>query len=153
MALLEAGWNVLALDRERIAIELLKSQVQDQLVNRLQTEVKNFGNVAFKTNFDLINSSYALSFCKPEDFPVLWSKITRAIIPGGRFSGQLFGIHDEMADREDMNFHTKEQVEGLFNNFTIEYFEEEDKDGPTASGRTKHWHVFHIVAKKYNFSH
>jgi hypothetical protein len=30
----------------------------------------------------------------------------------------------------------------------IEMFQEEDRPGKTAIGQEKHWHIFHIVARK-----
>ncbi len=35
-------------------------------------------------------------------------------------------------------------LEGL----AIEQFEEDEKDGFDAEGNAKHWHVFHVVARK-----
>jgi len=36
------------------------------------------------------------------------------------------------------------QLKGL----KIEMFEEEEHDGFTPRGKLKHWHIFHIVARK-----
>ena len=47
-----------------------------------------------------------------------------------------------------MTAFSRTQAEGLFTNiFEIESFQEEEKDGPSGSG-PKHWHVFHITARK-----
>ena len=47
-----------------------------------------------------------------------------------------------------MIFFTKEDVLNLFLNFKIIYFKQIEKDGKTALGKTKHWHIFNVIAKK-----
>lgn len=47
-----------------------------------------------------------------------------------------------------MVFLSKEQVLDLFNDFTIIEFSEVEKDGKTGLGKTKHWHIYNIIAKK-----
>jgi hypothetical protein len=32
--------------------------------------------------------------------------------------------------------------------FEVELFEEEEADSTTPRGKPKHWHIFHIVARK-----
>lgn len=43
---------------------------------------------------------------------------------------------------------TRWQVEAMLEGFTIEQFNEEESDGKTALGDTKHWHTFAVVAVK-----
>ena len=48
-----------------------------------------------------------------------------------------------------MTFLTKEQVLSLFEkSFEIVYFNEIEKDAKTGLGKTKHWHIYNIIAKK-----
>ena len=148
--LLENDWSVLAIDGEKVGINTLLQSIGGKYKEKLETQVRTFEKLKLNQRFDLINSSYALPFCKPEYFPDLWMKITEAIKIGGMISGHLFGIHDQMAKNTNMNFHSKEDVSKLFENFQFEFFEEEEKDGPTASDNIKHWHIFHIVAKRIN---
>ncbi len=68
--------------------------------------------------------------------------------PGGRFCGHLFGNHDSWAVNSTMNHHTRPEVELLLEPFEIERLDEEDKPGKTALDQVKHWHIFHIVARK-----
>ena len=81
-------------------------------------------------------------------FPHVWQKICGAIRVGGRFSGQLYGDRDSWADRAGMTFHTAGEVETLLKGFEVEYFIEEEEESVTPRGNLKHWHIFHIVAKK-----
>ena len=48
-----------------------------------------------------------------------------------------------------MVFLTKEQVLELFkNDYEIIKFKEIEKDGKTALGIMKHWHIYNVIAKK-----
>jgi hypothetical protein len=89
----------------------------------------------------------------------MWSRIVESLRPGGRVCGQLFGDRDEWATRPReraegwasppaITFHTRAQVEELLRPFEIERLDEIDEDGATAVGDRKHWHLFHVVARK-----
>lgn len=148
LALLERGWKVLAIDGEPDSAKRLLEKTKGQNKKHLSVMTSKFEDVTLPA-CDLLNSSYSLSFCHPDYFERLWDKITSSIRIGGRFAGQIFGNNDEWSQTKTMTFFTKTQVEKLFGGFEFEYFEEEDKDGTIASGDTKHWHLFHIVAKKF----
>ena len=47
-----------------------------------------------------------------------------------------------------MIFFTKDEVEKLFDDFEMIYFEEKEYDKLTAMGKMKHWHVFEVVGRK-----
>jgi len=47
-----------------------------------------------------------------------------------------------------MTFHTRAEAEALFRVFELERFEEVEEDGETVLKNPKHWHVFHVVARK-----
>lgn len=147
--LLAKNWSVLAIDGEPKGIELLIQETNNKYDNsKIQTKVKKFEELELTEKYDLVNSSFALPFCTPEKFPILWLKITTAIKTGGRFSGHFFGSRDTWSKYEDMNFHSNDELKALFKGFDFDYFLEEEKDGPSTSEKMKHWHVFHVVAKK-----
>ncbi len=146
VALLERGWNVLAIDGELSAIKRLIEKVPRESQVRLQTQIAKFEEVALSP-VDLIHASLSIPFCEPEHFPALWGKIANAIQPDGRFAGQFFGVRDSWAVNTDMTFHTEDQVRAMFENFEIESFHEMDEDGTATSG-PKHWHVFTVIARK-----
>ena len=61
----------------------------------------------------------------------------------------MFIPNDEWKNKkEGMTFLTKEQVMELFKDYEIIDFKEVEKDGTTALGKEKHWHIFNIIAKK-----
>jgi hypothetical protein len=47
-----------------------------------------------------------------------------------------------------MTFLERAQALALLDGLAIEMFEEEESDGVTPRGTPKHWHIFHIVARK-----
>ena len=147
--LLKKGWNVLAIDAESLSIEILLNRAQNEQLNHLEVKISPFSDMILPDNIDLINASFSLPFCSPEDFPECWQKIIDHLAIGGRFAGQLFGDKDEWASDPSRTFHTQEQMLHLFKeNFVIEYLQVEDGLLPTAAGPMKHWHVYHVVAKK-----
>jgi tellurite methyltransferase len=143
--LLQRGWRVLAIDREREAIDrLLQALGEDE---RLETQVASFEQARWP-RADLVNSSYALPFCRPGAFPRVWQRIVDSLPPGGRFCGQLFGDRDSWVETRDITFMPRSRAEELLEAFEVELFDELDEDGSTVVGEPKHWHVFDLVARK-----
>jgi tellurite methyltransferase len=147
LELLQRGWHVLATDAHPDAFAHLLARVPPDQAGRLETRVVEFRSSRLP-RADLVNASFALPFCAPRDFPAVWAEIARAIPPEGRFAGQLFGDRDDWAGLPDRTHHTRPQVIELFRGFELEMFKEEEKDDATATGGSKHWHVFHIVARR-----
>jgi SAM-dependent methyltransferase len=148
-ALLRLGWRVLAIDGEPGAIErlLARPDLGDAERARLETRVARFEDASWP-DADLVNSSFALPFCAPEAFPALWRRLVASLRPGGRFSGQLFGDRDGWSEEPEMTFLTRAEVEALLEGFELERLDEVEEDGKTAVGEPKHWHVFHVVARR-----
>lgn len=71
-----------------------------------------------------------------------------ALRVGGRFCGHIIGDRDSWTAYPHMNYRTREQVIELLAPFEIEWLEEEEHPGKTPLGVEKHWHLFHIVARK-----
>ncbi len=96
--------------------------------------------------FDLISAQYILPFIPKDDFNNIWMNIYAALKTGGVFTGQLFGEHDDWFGRENMTFHTKNEMGKLTSKFEPlvcnerEYTEENE--------RKKHWHYFDFILKK-----
>jgi hypothetical protein len=77
----------------------------------------------------------------------VWDATSSALRPNGLFVGHLFGPNDTWADTPDMTFHTREEVEAMLAAFDVVQLREEDADGQAVGG-AKHWHVFHVIARK-----
>jgi tellurite methyltransferase len=145
--ILRRGWPVHAVDASEDAIEGLLAREDlppDAVIYPRQSRYEDM----VLPPCDLINAAFSLPLCPPEFFSVVWRKICGALKTGGRFSGQLYGDRDSWAGRAGMTFHTGKEAAALLDAFEVEYFEEEEEDSVTPRGTPKHWHIFHIVAKK-----
>ena len=146
-ALLRAGWRVLAIDGHPDGIRRLVSRDDLGDPSRLTMQLAPFESVELPS-CDLLNASFSLPFCSPECFDDLWGRIVEAIRVGGRFSGQLFGDRDSWAAISDRSHHAREQVEAFLEPFEVELLKEEEREGQDCNGIQKHWHLFHIIARK-----
>ena len=142
--LLEQGFEVTAVDAQPESVALLAALPQD----RLRVVRSSFEDFAFAT-YDLISAQFALPFTPRGRFAEVFARLKAALAPSGVFAGQFFGVHDEWntPDR-DMTFFTREEAEALLIDLEVIELTEEDADGQTATGSTKHWHVFHILARR-----
>ncbi len=144
--LLRRGWRVLAIDEDPAAIPRLRERVGPNA--SLTASIGRFEDARWP-NALLVNASFALFFCTPAAFASVWRRIVDSLEPGGRFAGQLLGDRDTWAADPAMNHHTRAQAERLFDGLEIEMFnEEEEPNGKTATGAVKHWHTYHVVARK-----
>lgn len=146
--MLRRGWRVMAVDAEPVALERLTSRPDLPEDARIDAVVARFEKIDLPRDVALINSSFALPLCEPADFRALWPRIVAALASGGRFAGQLYGERDSWIGRPGMTFVTRKEAERLLEGLEIEMFDEEEADGVTPRGNTKHWHIFHIVARK-----
>ena len=146
LALLGRGWRVLATDKQAEAVELLRSRVLPEHIDRLQTRVAAIEDLAVPP-CDLVYAGYSLPFTPPGHFVAVWDGIVRALRPGGRFAGQLFGDRDSWTSNPLWSFQTRVNVLALLQPFEIEVIREREDDGPSFSG-PKHWHVFDIIARR-----
>lgn len=145
--LLRRGWRVIAIDAEPAALERLKRRADLPPGAALETRCERFEDANWPA-VDLVNASFSLPLAPPERFPALWTKIERSLKPGGRFSGQLFGERDGWCGEKAISFLSRAEVERLLQRFAVELLEEEESDAATPYGKPKHWHLFHIVARK-----
>ena len=99
--------------------------------------------------YDLVNAEFSLPFIGAHAFPSVFSKLLGSVKTGGLFTGQLFGPNDSWNVPESgMNFHSRSDVECLLRGWTILELTEEDHPGKTKLGEDKHWHIFHLIARR-----
>jgi SAM-dependent methyltransferase len=146
LELLKRGWTVFAVDGSPEGIARIRESVPLVDLERLTTRVASFAEVRLPPA-DLVYAGLSLPFCHPRDFAAVWRTVASALRPDGLFVGHVFGPHDSWADKPDMTFHTREDVETMFAEFEIEQLHEQDEDGEAVGG-PKHWHVFHVIARK-----
>ncbi len=145
--LLRRSWHVLAVDAEAAAINGLTAREDLPPDSVLETHVGRFEDMTLP-NADLVNSSFALPLVDPPKFPDLWDNILDSVRSGGRISCQLYGDRDSWVGRPGMTFFTKSGIDALLEPLDVEFFREEEDDSVTPRGHQKHWHIFHIVAKR-----
>ena len=144
--LLRRGWRVVANDQSARGIQLLLDRLEIDEATRVSASVADFAAARWP-DCDLLNSSFAIPFCSAGEFDSLWARIVRSIKPGGRFAGQLFGDRDSWGRCGRTITHPRADLNKLFDSFVLERLEEEEKDD-LGGAVPKHWHVFHIVARK-----
>lgn len=144
--LLSQGWKVTAVDMEPQAIAML----DDVAGENLRGVVSSTGDFDFvPESYDLISAQFSLPFQPHSTFYPAFERLKSALRPGGIFVGQFFGERDSWVNSgRDMTFVTREEAKRLLDGLTVLEFEEEDEDGTTAFGVEKHWHVFHIMARR-----
>lgn len=150
-AMLERGFDVVAVDSSPEGLALLRGRLPDGVRSRVRIVQANMEELPTRVELslvDFVNASFALPFCEPSAFASLWSWIVGVIRPGGRFAGQLFGDRDEWASVRPASHRTRGEVLELLREFELEHFEEVEKDGSDAMGGVKHHHLFHIVARR-----
>jgi tellurite methyltransferase len=145
--MLRRGWRVIAVDAEPEALRKL----QDRPLppgSDVTPVAARFEEVPVPLGTRLVNSSFAMPLCESQAFHELWARIREELPPGGRFSGQWYGPRDSWVGRPGITFLSRENALSLLEGLDLEMFEEEEADGVTPRGTAKHWHIFHIVARK-----
>jgi SAM-dependent methyltransferase len=146
LALLEAGWRVLAIDAAPAAAEVLRSQVPAQVAGRL--EIRSLpAEDADLLPFDLLYAGYSLPFLGVDGFDRFWSAARDRLRPGCILVVHFFGPHDSWVGREGLRFIDVEAVRGLVQGLDVLALDEEDQDGNSFLG-PKHWHVFDVIARR-----
>lgn len=143
--LLDQGFDVTVIDKS----PLMEDEAMNIQSDKLHAHTTSFEDFNFpKEEYHLASAMFALPFTDPEHFNMVFSKIKDSLKKGGVFCGQFFGDRDEWKTNLNMTFHTKERAQELLNGLEVIFFKEDEKDDKTATGDMKHWHVFHIIAKK-----
>ncbi|MCC7436682.1 class I SAM-dependent methyltransferase [Candidatus Nomurabacteria bacterium] len=145
--LLENGFShVTAVDSSPESLEFAKHFDSE----RFKLETIKFDEFKLEPNtYDLVNAQYALPFYGKQNFESFIENIKKSLKIGGVFVGQFFGNRDDWNTKDkNLAFQTKEEVQNFLSDMEVIEFQEEEKEGNTASGNTKHWHLFHFIIRK-----
>jgi len=151
--LLRRGWSVLAVDAapEAVArVERLRTLLGPDATNdRLITRLASFSDLDELPAAALVHAGFSLPFFPPDHFPTLWAAVEGAVGGGGFFVGQLFGDRDSWATTGagSMTFHTRTALDRRFGGWELLRVDEQDENGNSLAG-PKHWHIFHVVARR-----
>lgn len=145
--LIKNNWNVTAIDRENVK-ERIEKRLTEEEQKRFKFQNQKFEELNLEEN-NLTIANYSLPFCNKNKFNEMWEKIADSIMPGGYFVGNFFGLNDEWVNtKTEATFLSKEQVLKLFERFEVIKFKEIENDSLTGAGKMKHWHLFHVIARK-----
>lgn len=142
--LLDQGFDVVANDMESEALEIVRSRAPSDA--RLTYLPGRFEDIELP-GADVIVAGFSLFFLPQADFMIFWRRIVAALRPGGVFAGQFLGVDDDWADRGYTAL-TRPEVERLLEGLEVLSLDEANQDGETSLREPKHWHVFHVVARK-----
>ncbi len=145
--LLRRGWRVIAVDAEPEALRQLAARKLPS-ADRITPVLARLEEVPLPLGVQLVNSSFAMPLCEPDAFRGLCARIREHLPASGRFSGQWYGKRDSWFGRPGMTFLDRNEARALLDGLELEMFEEEESDGVTPRGNAKHWHIYHIVARK-----
>jgi len=143
-AMVEAGWRVFATDADPATPSRVANLVGPEAP--VEVVVADFEQVRMP-GADLVYAGYALPFVPPPHFPDVWRKVRETLGPGGWLAVDLLGDRDSWAGQRSMTFLDRGSLDGLVHDLEVVSLEEEDEDGRSFSG-PKHWHVFHLIARR-----
>jgi trans-aconitate methyltransferase len=144
LRLLELGFEVEAIDADPQAIEITGSRLPQH--SRCRLQIASFEDYLVPSH-DVCLALFSLFFLPPGAYQRFWERLVTAMRPGTVFGGQLLGTKDDWRDR-GYTLHDAESAHEQFQGFDVLHWEEAERDGETAIGNPKHWHVFHVVAAK-----
>ncbi|MCI0582537.1 MAG: class I SAM-dependent methyltransferase [Chloroflexi bacterium] len=146
LALLAAGWRVVAVDAAPQAAQVLRGRVAGAHADRLEIRTES-AETAGLPSFDLLYAGYALSFIPPAAFRGFWRRVRAQLRPGGFLVVNVFGVRDTWAGDPDMTFVARDEVFRMLQGLEVVTLDEEDQDGDSFSG-PKHWHLFDVIARR-----
>lgn len=142
--LLSRGWRVTAVDSSPSALEALRRIPSDRL-----TIVASTAQDFVPSTYDLVNAQYSLPFLGASHLDATVSRLRDAIRPRGIMCATFFGPRDEWNQPgNELAFSSRNDVEDFFAGWDVIELDEAEEDGKTADGSAKHWHVFHVTARR-----
>ena len=146
-ALLDAGWRVLAIDREHAAIQVVETATPVPLRQMLETRVADLATVDLPS-CDLVNASLSLPFLSSHAYWGTWKRILNALPVGGRIAAMLFGGRDGSSSDPSMTCPQPEEIRASLGAFEIEHWSDREEDTQTALGEPHHFHLVELVARR-----
>ena len=145
--LIEAGWHVLAIDKEFEAIARTINRCSEGGDRRLTAQVADFERIESLPPSSLIHAGLALPFCRPHRFASLWNQVRQALVPGGVFVGHFFGLRHSWVKEEQMSFHSEEDVRRLADGLEMLLLHEAESSMIIDSGSVN-WHRIDVILRK-----
>lgn len=142
--LLGHGWRVTAIDSSPSAIKALERLAHHNL-RVVDVGAEDFVPAAC----DLVNAQYSLPFITPPQFTATVHRLRDSVRPGGILAATFFGRRDAWnVAGTNLTFSTRSDIEELFRGWDVIELTEVEEDGRVATGSPKHWHVYHLIARR-----
>lgn len=154
MHLLKIDSHILAVDGDKEAIEILKSNLTPELNSHITCVTSSFKKFTITHPIDLLISSYTWPYRPPSDFPECWEKCVRNVKINGYIAGHFFGPITGEKPNPGMTYHTELEIKKLLkeSGFEIKWFKK-DPEGSEfevvgGTGKPAWGDLYHLVAKK-----
>ena len=157
LELLRAGWHVVAVDPYPVMLERARALVGAALPEALprlslvDATLEELAPDLAPASFGLVHAGFVLPFVRPAAFDAAFARLRGALAPGGILACQFFGPDDEFvraAAPGEMSSHSAADVDALLAGLEVLHREEVNREGQVGTGRTKWWHVHHVVARR-----
>ena len=143
--LLNYGFDVTVIDNSPL-LEQEASRINN---DKLHAYIVSFEDFNFpKNEYNLASAMFALTFCDPNHFDVVFEKIKDSLKPGGIFCGQLFGDRDKWSNNIKMTYPSKDRLVKLLTGFEVISFVEKETDDKDANDEVRCGHVFQFIVRK-----
>ena len=143
--LLRRGWRVTAVDSSPSAADALRRLPGRRNLHVVVSAIQDFEPAAY----DLVNAQFSLPFIPAAKFDDTVERLRNSVRPDGVMAATFFGKRDEWnVPGTEQNFNSRADVERMFSGWDTIELTEVEEDGHTADGSPKHWHVFHLIARR-----
>ena len=143
--LLRNGYRVTAVDSSPAAAGPLRRLPRQRWLRFVECPIESFT----PETYDLVNAQYVLPFVERSQFAHVVGAMVNAVRMGGVLACNFFGTDDEWnRPGSALTFLSREEAEASIGALTLISMDEENVDGRTADGEPKHWHLFHVIARR-----
>ncbi|MBR7522966.1 MULTISPECIES: class I SAM-dependent methyltransferase [Pseudomonas] len=145
--MIQAGWQVLAIDREPEAITRTANRCSMSQARSLDARVAHFEHLNGLPPSSLIHAGLSLPFCHPHRFEHVWHVVCQALVSGGVFVGHFFGLRHSWSKQKHMTFHSLGDVQQLAAGMEILLILETESPMVVESEEVN-WHRIDVIVRK-----
>lgn len=145
--LVEAGWHVLAVDREPEALIRTTARCEGASHGDVMPLLAAFEQLHALPQSSLVYAGLSLPFCNPLHFEDFWQLVLRSLSPGGVFAGHFFGVRHGWSSVDHMTFHAERDIRELCEGMNIALLSESEQPRVGRAGQIN-WHRFDVLFSK-----
>jgi len=140
--LLKKGLDVTAVDAEPEAARILSERAPQATIIESRFKDKDLPSATY----DVVVAGFSLFFLTQQELSEFWPRLLASMKSGAIFAGEFLGLNDDWA-KEGYLGHPEPEIRRMLSSFEILHWQEDERGGKTSQGTTKHWHVYHVVAR------